>query len=440
LDPSDQSGAASRAAAARILARVLAGRSLNELLRFEAGTTLTLRDQSFVRYLCFGVCRWYPRLEKMAEVLLRRAFRKRDADVLALLYLGLFQLREKDIAAHAAISSTVSAAKKLGKHWASGVLNASLRRFQRETEAIEKQVMKTTSARWCLPDWLLQRLQHAWPEHLEQIALAMLQAPPMTLRVNPMCYSRTDWLRLAAEQGLLAEPSPLSDSGIILQQAMEVTQLPGFTRGAVSVQDSGAQLAALLLEPAGGEVILDACSAPGGKTGHLLELCEDKLELLAVDISARRLSRVEENMQRIGVHARLLAADLADVQRCQQLGMFDRILLDAPCSATGVIRRHPDIRILRHEDDIAPLVSLQRQLLENCWQQLKPGGRLLYVTCSLLPEENDVQIESFVARHQEAAVVAINTTYGHPQAFGCQWLPGDGDWDGFYYASLEKCQ
>ncbi|MCA1773046.1 MAG: 16S rRNA (cytosine(967)-C(5))-methyltransferase RsmB [Halomonas sp.] len=357
-----------------------------------------------------------------------------------MLLVGIYQLLYMRIPAHAAVGETAGAARLLGKAWATRVLNGCLRRLQRESAELQAVVDRDANVALEHPTWLLEALRHAWPEQWQAIANANNQPGPMTLRVNQRHHDRETYLSLLDSNGLPGQLCVHAPDGITLDQPCDVTTLPGFEKGLVSVQDEAAQLSAALLGPAlaprPGARVLDACCAPGGKTAHLLEQFD--INLTAVDSDNLRLARVDDTLQRLGLTAELQHADAT--QRDWWKGTpFDAILLDAPCSSTGVIRRHPDIKKLRRPDDIRKLAALQRQLLDNLWPLLRPGGTLLYATCSVLPEENIDQVEAFLARTPDAkATTPGDVAWGAPSGSGRQLFPEDGGHDGFFYARLEK--
>lgn len=419
-----------------MLTRVVNGASLSELLRFQPESPFDGRDQGFIKSLCFDVCRWYYRFDALLGVLLQKPLRRRDTDIRMLLMTGFAQL-EMGVPEHAAVAATVEASRLLGKKTTAGMVNAVLRRFARERSALLAQVDKAEVAKYALPEWIVASLRRDWPDDWTQVASAMLQRPPMSLRINRRRTTVKDYLERLNGLGIKAQASELSLDGIEMSEAVAVDELPGFRDGDVSVQDSGAQIAAALLEPRPGERVLDACAAPGGKTGHLLEIAHSRIELVAIDSAAQRLQRVEENLDRLGFKATVRQQDLA-ADDLAGLPLFDAILLDAPCSALGVVRRHPDIRLLRKAGDIEALAKLQRAILDNCWRYLKPGGRLLYSTCSLLRRENSEQIEKFVNTHNDARLMDIEVPSARRLDYGVQLLPCDGHWDGFFYALLVK--
>ena len=427
-----------RLAATRALAAVLAGRaSLGSSLP-EQLTKVDPRDRALAQDLAFGTARWQPRLSLLAEKLMDKPFKAGDRDLEALLLIGLYQLFHTRIPAHAAIGETVGCVDKLKKSSAKGLLNAVLRRAQREYDSLLPALEHDPAARLAHPRWLQKALKARWPEHWEAIATANNLHPPLILRVNRRQGSRDAYLAELAAAGIEAVPCAFSADGIRLLQPQDVTALPGFAAGRLSVQDEAAQLAAELLELAPGQRVLDACAAPGGKTCHLLEREPGLAEVVALDGEAGRLERVQQNLARLGLTARTLAADGRAVADWWDGTPFQRILLDAPCSATGVIRRHPDIKLTRQASDIAPLVQLQGELLDALWPTLEVGGILVYATCSVLPEENSSNLAAFLARTPGARELDIPAPWGLAQPHGRQLLPQPDGHDGFYYCKLIK--
>ena len=427
-----------RLAAARALASVLGGKaslgsSLPPLL-----DKVAPRDRGLAQDLAFGTARWQPRLALLADKLLQKPFKAADRDLEALLLIGLYQLFYTRIPAHAAIGETVGCADKLKKSSAKGLLNAVLRRAQREGETIIASLDRDPVLHSAHPRWLQKALKAHWPEHWQAICAANNAHPPLILRVNRRHGSRDQYLAELRAAGLEAEPCAFSQDGIRLLQACDVTGLPGFAEGRVSVQDEAAQLAAELLELAPGQRVLDACCAPGGKTCHLLEAQPELAAVVAVDLEDKRLVRVRENLGRLGLQAELIAADARAVDAWWDGRAFQRILLDAPCSATGVIRRHPDIKLTRQAADIPALAQLQGELLDALWPTLAVGGILLYATCSTLPTENTEVIAAFLARTPGARELAIAGPFGLQQPHGRQLLAQTDGHDGFYYAKLIK--
>lgn len=427
-----------RLAAAKALAAVLNGKaSLNSSLPTQLDKVED-RDRGFTQDLAFGTARWQPRLSALAEQLLQKPFKAADADVEALLLVGLYQLLYTRVPAHAAIGETVGCADKLKKPWAKALLNAVLRRAQRESEALLAGLERDPVVRTAHPRWLQKSLKAFWPEQWEAITAANNAHPPMILRVNRRHHRRDAYLALLTQAGIGAAACTYSRDGIVLDAATDVRSLPGFALGWISVQDEAAQLAADLLDLAPGQRVLDACCAPGGKTCHILEAEPGLAGVVAVDLEAKRLVRVRENLARLGLDAELIAADGRDTGAWWDGKPFQRILLDAPCSATGVIRRHPDIKLTRQPDDIAALATLQGELLDAMWPTLAVGGILLYATCSTLPTENTEVIAAFLARTSGARELDLDTQAGLKQPHGRQLLAQEGGHDGFYYAKLIK--
>jgi 16S rRNA (cytosine967-C5)-methyltransferase len=404
----------------------------------EVGGFDRARDLPLVQELCYGTLRLLPRLEAVIGQLLHKPLKSDDRDIHALLLIGIYQLAATRIPPHAAVASSVEAARLLEKGWAASLVNALMRRFQREQDQLLSRADRSPESRWLFPRWLLRRLQSAWPERWQRLVQASNAQAPMTLRINRTRVSRADYVARLTPAGLASRPAPDAPAGVVLDRPVPVGKLPGFESGLVSVQDAGAQLAAPLLSAMPGERVLDACAAPGGKTAHILEQTDNGVELTALDADARRLELVRENLDRLSLKARVVLGDASAPEGAWADASYDRILLDAPCSATGVIRRHPDIKWLRRDSDIVALAQCQSRMLEAVWPLLTAGGTLLYATCSLLPEENNQQISAFLSRHADAREIPIAADWGIARSVGRQTLPTLGGWDGFYYARLEK--
>jgi 16S rRNA (cytosine967-C5)-methyltransferase len=423
-----------RARAALTVATVLKGANLDDALAAQSAG-LSGPDLSLLKALAYGVVREHRLLDTLAGSLLQKPLREEPA-VQALLACGLYQLRAMRVPEHAAVGETVAAAQDLDKPWAKGLVNAVLRRYQRERAAVDGALPVTAGIRQSYPDWLVQALKTDWPDGWRTV-LAGGNAPgPLTLRVNRRLGSREDYLKELAAAGIEAAAVEHSPDALRLASALPVDEIPGFAAGRVSVQDASAQLAAELLEAQPGQRVLDACAAPGGKTAHLLERVEN-LDLLAVDSDAQRLERVRENLERLKLGAHLLAADAAKPTVWWDGQPFDRILLDAPCSGTGVIRRHPDIKWLRRDSDIPRMAELQLRLLRALWPLLAPGGVLVYATCSILKAEGEDLVRGFLDTHRDAREAPIAADWGEARGLGRRIAPG-GDFDGFYYAQLVK--
>ncbi|MFL6711487.1 MAG: 16S rRNA (cytosine(967)-C(5))-methyltransferase RsmB [Sulfurifustis sp.] len=437
MDAAHSRAAAARAIAAQVIARVvLEGRYLDTALEeARAGQTNDAANFPLVQELAYGTLRWYHQLAGISALFLSRPFKRKDTDVHALLLTGFYQLRYMRVADHAAVDTTVSAAERLNKAWSKGVLNACLRAYQRETERVDRAIDASMELRYSHPSWLIDAICRDYPNDWKRVLEANNERPPMTLRVNTARIRRDEYQATLAARGIAARPHASVESALVLAEPLPVEDLPGFVAGQVSVQDAAAQLAAVLLDAEPTHRVLDACAAPGGKAAHILERTPAIRELVALDVDVARLARVRDNFARLGLTARVVAADATDPARWWDGVAFDRILLDVPCSATGVIRRHPDIKVRRRHADLVPLRETQDRLLDAVWPCLAPGGKLLYATCSILDEENAGQVNAFLRRHADAALERVRLSTGRP---GGQILPGQDEMDGFYYACVRK--
>lgn len=395
------------------------------------------RDAALMKELCYGTLRFLPRLEAWLARLLERPLKAADLDVKLLLLIGLYQLAWLRVPPHAAVQQTVEACRGLDKAWAAGLVNAVLRRFQRERADIEAATADALEARYAHPRWFIDELKADWPEHWQSILEAGNQRPPMTLRVNRRRGTRDTYVTELAARGIGAKACAHSAEGLTLDSAIDVVALPGFAEGRCSVQDEGAQLAAGLLDARDGMRVLDACAAPGGKTGHLLEL-HPGLSLLAVEQDGKRAARIRDNLARLGLEAELKVADAAAPAGWWDGRPFERILLDAPCSASGVVRRHPDVKTRRTPEELTAAAGLQARLLDALWPLLAPGGKLLYVTCSVFRRENAARLEAFLAGKPEASALTLDPGWGVAAGPGRQVLTGEGGMDGFYYGCVQK--
>lgn len=423
-----------RLIAAEILLNVVdEGRSLNDELP-RALANIDPDQHPFLQQLVYGATRYYFALDELIGMLLDKPIKGKERLVHMILAVGLYQLWKLEVAEHAALNETVQATEEAKKGWAKKLVNASLRRFQREQDDMLQHMRRGDS----FPGWLNKRLRQAYPDQYATICTHSNEPGPMTLRVNQSMMTREAWLLLAVKEGIVASSTKHSQVGVTLGSPVPVFALPGFEDGAVSVQDEAAQMCAQILAAKDQERVLDACAAPGGKTGHLLESAE--IDLVALDVDEHRLSRVEENLTRLQLTAETKAADAADLDSWWDGSPFDAILLDAPCSGTGVIRRHPDIKLLRKSADIKALSNVQAKLLDQLWTTLKPGGRLLYATCSILPDENTEAVAAFLSRQADAHEVVIDIKADAETEHGRQWLPQSGGHDGFYYALLQKAE
>jgi len=437
----DAAGSLNRAMAARAVLQVIEqGATLEAALAAEDIAGIADRDRAHIQSLAFGAVRWHHRHQAILAELLDRPLRSRDRILEALLSVGLYQLNDPEQPDYAAVSATVGATRLLRQPRAAGLVNAALRRYQREAVSIHACVMASEEARYAHPAWLIRQLQQDWPDCWAEVLEANQQQPPLWLRVNGMRSTVSDYAALLqTEAGLAASTLPGAAHALKPETAVAAGRLPGFAAGLVSVQDAASQLAARLLDPQPGMRVLDACAAPGGKSTHLLEHIVGIIELIVFDILAECLCLVESNLQRLGLSAQLIAGDATTPEKWWDGRRFDRILIDAPCSATGVIRRHPDIKFLRRAADLPALASRQGLLLEKLLPLLRPGGRLLYSTCSLLRAENSAVVSRFLAAHPEVCELPLPDDL--PGAAGGtgpgrHLLPGPADTDGFYYALM----
>jgi 16S rRNA (cytosine967-C5)-methyltransferase len=424
-----------RSAAAAVLVQVIGERrSLSTALESALPAIPSAQDRAFVQNLCYGVLRWYFRLEPILARLTRKPIK--DAEIRLLALVGLYQLAHTRVKPHAAVAETVTAAGP--KAWAKPLLNGILRSYQRERERLEAEIAAEPATASAHPAWLAERFRADWPGQWAELLARNNEPPPMALRVNAARTSRDAYLAALAEAGIGAVAAAGSATGIVLEEPLGVERLPGFAEGLVSVQDTAAQWAAPLLDLQEGQRVLDLGAAPGGKTLHILESCPGLAEVVAVDISPERNARIHANLARAGLSATVLAGDATRPEDWWDGRPFDRILVDAPCSATGVIRRHPDIKILRQPADIPHLADTQRRILTASWPLLAPGGLLVYATCSVLRAENEAVITAFLAAHGDARELPIDAGFGLPVGHGRQILTGEEGMDGFFYARVEK--
>ena len=431
-----------RALAARCTFSVVdKGRSLADELPQQLAK-IDAKDKGLLQELCYGVLRHLPELEHDVREFIKKPLTGKQRVGHFLMLVGVYQIKYTRIPDHAAFNETVSACKPLKCDHLKGLINGVLRNFQRQQQASNDDSATNISE---LPDaiafnhpsWFIKKIQSAYPEKWQQILHANMHRPPMWLRVNQLHHSVEEYLTLLAAENIEHLLVDKQSGAIRLTEAIDVMKLPGFQQGWVSIQDGAAQQAARLLDCQPEDNVLDCCAAPGGKTCHILEYSPKIKAMTAIDIEAPRLERVNENLQRLNLQANVIAADAATPEKWWNGQLFDRILLDAPCSGTGVIRRHPDIKWLRKSQDIAVLTDLQQDILKNIWSLLKPGGTLLYATCSILPEENSQQVQQFVEKNSDAELIAITENVSD---IGWQILPNDDSMDGFYYAKLIKKQ
>ncbi|QBM18616.1 ribosomal RNA small subunit methyltransferase B [Marinobacter sp. JH2] len=422
-----------RAVAADVLLSVENGQSLSQCLPY-ALSQLPPEQRPQLQAICYGTCRWFHRLDGELNQRLKKPIRKPDRVIHHLMLVALFQLRFSEQATYAVLNETVEACRALDRPHLTGLVNGVLRAAEREGAP----ELGDDSSRYSHPVWMVEKLRHNWPDHWQTILDANNTQAPMTLRVNALRFSRDEYLKLLSDAGIGAKATRFAPLGIQLDRPVPVDNLPWFEDGAVSVQDEAAQLSTTLMDLQPGQRVLDACAAPGGKTCAILENCAELSEVVAIDESVDRLPRVQENLDRLDLSASLLEADAADIEQWWDGQAFDRILLDVPCSATGVIRRHPDIKLLRRESDIVPLAGIQLGLLNAMWSILKPGGRLVYATCSVFPQENHRIIQRFLKQQEQAQLIPIEASWGLDMEAGRNLLPDPDSHDGFFYAVLEK--
>jgi len=415
------------------VARVLAGRSLDAELAaiWRRHSRLAERDRAAIQDLAYGTLRFLGRLQALLDELLDRPLR--DPRLRALLLSALYQLEYSHAAHHAIVDCAVRCAGTLSLSSAKGLVNAVLRNLLRSRAAFAARVQRSETARYCHPQWWIDRLRAQYPARFEEMLLVANSRPPLTLRVNRRRATATEFLRVLEASGLRAVI--VGDAAVMLERPLPAASIPGFADGIVSVQDAAAQLAAPMLDLAGGQRVLDACAAPGGKAAHVLELAE--VELTALDNDAARLERVRGNLSRLNLRAELVHGDAADPAAWWDGRPFDRILADVPCTASGVARRHPDIKWLRRETDIEQYALVQRRMLDALWQLLLRGGKLLYATCSVFQEENHCQVQQFLQRHEDAQRLSLAAADHTPGLPAGQLLP-DRQHDGFFYALLQK--
>jgi 16S rRNA (cytosine967-C5)-methyltransferase len=431
-----------RAAAASILNMVISQRqSLNDTLPKFLEKITQPEEKAFIKELCFGCLRWYLKLEAIANQLLKTPMKQKNSDVFCLLITGIYQILFLRTPSYAAVSETVNAVKALKKPWAAGLLNKTLRIFldhQREImEKIEKDSLVETSH----PNWLLNKLKADWPDQYSNIIKANNTKAPLYLRINRQKTNISDFLTKLQTADISASTVENCSNAIKVTPSLPVAKIPGFKEGEFYVQDISGQWAAHLLDLRAKLTVLDCCAAPGSKTTHILELEPNLDNLTAIDNQPNRLLKVRENLIRLQLpheKSSLVLADASHVEQWWHGSLYDRILLDAPCSATGVIRRHPDIKWLRKETDIENLIQKQALLLNKLWPILKKGGKLLYSTCSVLSGENEKQIKQFCSQHKDAQILNIELPFGLAKSIGWQILPEPNGPDGFYYALLEK--
>lgn len=426
-----------RALAARGLAEIaLRGASLRDVMERHAPRLADSRDRALLMALLSEGARWWLRFEPAIDRLLQKSLRHKDPAVHALLVLGLVQLEILELQPYAAVAATVEAVRSLHRPQLSGLVNAVLRRWQRERESLLQQLDASPQTRHAHPAWLVSTLQRDWPAQADAVMAADNVEPPLMLRVNRQRADRDGLRQQWAAAGYEATVHPWLSDALVLPHSTDVTRMPGFEDGLFAVQDGAAQVAADLAELADGMRVLDACAAPGGKACHLLERAD--IDLTALEMDASRAERIRQNLMRLRLNAKIVIGDAGAPNGWWKGAAFDRILIDAPCSATGVMRRRPDVRLHRRESDILAMHEQQRRILSALWPLLAPGGRLIYITCSVLRAENEAIVGELLAAQADAKAVPFELPTGQAAAVGWQILPGDGDLDGMYYAVLTK--
>lgn len=413
------------------------GRSLSDELPKQQDK-LEGKDKGLLQEICYGVLRYLPELENDIRQLMDKPLTGKQRVFHFLLIVGVYQIKYMRTPDHAAVSETVAATSVLKNRHMKALVNGVLRNFVRQQNT-EQQNSTTLSDAITFnhPGWFIKKLQQGYPNQWQAILTANQLKPPMWLRVNQQVQTTENYQALLTNNEITVKATEPNSGAIELSRPVDVQKLPGFNEGWVSVQDAAAQQAARLLDCKAGDVVLDCCAAPGGKTCHMLETTPDITSMTAIDIEETRLERVRDNLSRLKLNAKVIAGDAANPDSWWDGQLYDRILLDAPCSGTGVIRRHPDIKWLRKSSDIDALVVLQQQILKSIWSLLKPGGTLLYATCSVLPEENSLQIAKFIEENSNAQLIAITDKVDD---IGWQLVPDDRNMDGFYYAKLIKNQ
>jgi 16S rRNA (cytosine967-C5)-methyltransferase len=426
-----------RALAARGLADVaLRGASLREVMAQSAPKLTDPRDRALLMALLSEGARWWLRFDAAIDGLLEKPLRHKDPAVHALLVLGLVQLEILELQDYAAVAATVEAVRALKRPQLAGLVNAVLRRWQRERESLQAQLDDKPQTRHAHPSWLAAALARDWPGQADGVMCADNREPPLTLRVNRQRSDRAILIQQLQAAGYAATAHPWLADALVLPHSTDVTRMPGFDDGHFAVQDGAAQVAADLADLRDGLRVLDACAAPGGKACHLLERVD--IDLTALEFEPARAERIRQNLMRLRLNAKIVIGDAGAPGGWWKRQPFDRILIDAPCSATGVLRRRPDVRLHRRESDVAPMQAQQRRILAALWPLLAPGGRLVYITCSVLRAENEVIVGELLAAQPDARLVAFTLPAGQAASAGWQILPGDGDLDGMYYAVLEK--
>lgn len=424
-----------RAGAAEVVLQVAHGGASLDAVLDDHAARLPDSDRALLKELCYGTLRWYWRCRGVVAGLVTRPPRNRDRVIEALMAVGVYQLDQMRLPPHAAIHTTVEACAALGRPRYKGLVNGVLRNVQRRRDALVEAL--PPAARDAHPDWLWQAIAAQWPDHARTIIEANNSRPPMTLRVNTRRLPVDEYLEALRSAGLDGRRVDHAPAAVVLATPVNVERLPGFADGWVSVQDASAQLLAGLIDPGPGTRILDACAAPGGKLTHMLEAFPG-VAVQAIDSDSDRVRRITENLARLQLDSKLIVADAGDPESWWDGVPFDLVVLDVPCSGTGVIRRHPDIKVLRRSSDVDRFAAVQARLLERLWPVVRPGGRLVYVTCSIMAAENQDQVASFLGRTPDAREEPVQLPAGVATSHGRQVLPEPDGGDGFFYARVRK--
>ena len=434
----------SRQTALNWLLEVIDGRSVNELMSRPLDE-LSPQDVAFAKNLLFGILRYYHQLQTISQNLLQKPLKSKDADVSLVIMIGLYQLKYLSTPDHAAISESVELIKSRKKNWAAGLVNGVLRSFQRESAELEKKLAKSLQYQFSHPGWMVKQLRADWGDEADNILTENNQKAPMVLRVNTTKVTREACIENLNNQSIPSIPHPVAPDGIVLESAVDVSALPGFNQGELTVQDAAPQLAVELLSLENAESVLDGCAAPGGKTGHIVQRAQNA-KVLAVELSENRAKRIAQTLTRLSLSASIKVADFLDTNAWWDGELFDRILLDVPCSASGVIRRNPDIKLHRKVTDLKALVEIQQNMLRQAWDMLAPDGVLVYATCSVFKQENESQMLAFADSLTKQSTSFewitmpsnIETQLSERAKVGYQIIPGEFEMDGFYLCGIKK--
>lgn len=416
------------------------GRSVNDILSRAISEDMSSSEISFAKQQLFGSLRYYHQIKGILDQLIEKPLKQKDLDIFSILVLGIYQLRFMSVPDHAAISESVELTRLINKPWASGLVNGCLRNYQRQLKALEQRLAKAKTFQFSHPNWIINQIESDWGESASSVLNANNERAPMTLRVNQQKVTRDDYRQMLLEVEMPCQLHPLATDALVLDSACDVYKLPKFEQGWVTVQDAAAQLVVDLIDLQPNMKVLDGCAAPGGKTTHILQR-EPSTKLTSVELSDKRIQRIEQTLQRLEMSCQLKCADILDHKAWWDGELFDRILIDVPCTASGVIRRNPDIKLHRKKLDLVNIVDLQAEILRETWKLLKPGGKLVYATCSVFKAENENQIQSFMNDHSatlDGFDNELNKQLSEHCQIGYQIFPGEQQMDGFYLCGLQK--